>query len=60
MPRNTQVLTNCTASGPVIVHVKNGKIIRVEPLEFSPDDAGKWTIQARGKMFSPGIKRWPP
>ncbi|MEM0049673.1 MAG: hypothetical protein QXW39_03960, partial [Candidatus Bathyarchaeia archaeon] len=48
--------TNCTKGGPVFVYVKDGRIVRVEPLELSPDDAESWTIEARGKIFSPPRK----
>ena len=47
-------LTNCTTGGAVHVYVKDGKITRLEPIEFGPEDeGGKWTISARGKKFSP-------
>ena len=49
-----QVFTNCTTGGPVHVYVKDGKITRIEPLKISPDDTDSWTIEARGKKFSPG------
>ncbi len=51
--KGEQVFTNCTTGGPVFVYVKDGKITRIEPLQYSPDDAGCWTIEARGKKFSP-------
>jgi trimethylamine-N-oxide reductase (cytochrome c) len=54
MAKNEQVFTNCTTGGPVLVYVKDDKITRIEPLQYSPDDAGLWTIEARGKKFSPG------
>src|SRR4030042_395820 len=53
MTKGEQVFTNCTTGGPVLVYVKNDKITRIEPLQYSPDDAGCWTIEARGKKFSP-------
>ena len=54
MAKKEQVFTNCTTGGPVRVFVKDDKITRIEPLKFGPDDeAGKWTINARGKKFSP-------
>ncbi|MBP1707378.1 MAG: anaerobic dehydrogenase, typically selenocysteine-containing, partial [Chloroflexi bacterium] len=49
-----QVFTNLTTGGPVNAYVKDGKIVRLEPLEFSGSDAaGNWTIQARGRLFTP-------
>ena len=50
--KDEQILTNCTTGGPVNVYVKDGKITRIEPLELSEDDA-TWTIEARGKKFTP-------
>ena len=47
-----EVYTNCTPGGPVKVFVKNGKIVRMEPLEVEKEE-GTWTINARGKTFSP-------
>jgi trimethylamine-N-oxide reductase (cytochrome c) len=48
--------TSNTNGGPVFVHVKNGKIIRITPIEFEDSDAGSWTIEARGKKFTPPRK----
>ena len=39
--------------GPVHVYVKNGKILRITPIEFTDEDGPTWTIKARGKSFSP-------
>jgi len=47
-----QQFVNCTLSGPVRVFVKNGKIVRVLPLEYNePDDPQPWKIEARGETF---------
>lgn len=48
--------TNNTNGGPVFVYVKNGKILRITPIEFDDTDAGPWTIKARGKTFTPPRK----
>jgi molybdopterin guanine dinucleotide-containing S/N-oxide reductase-like protein len=45
--------TSNTNGGPVFVYVKDGKIIRITPIEFDNTDAQPWTIKARGKMFTP-------
>jgi len=42
-----------TNGGPVFVYVKHGKILRITPIDFDKDDAEPWTIEARGKKFSP-------
>ena len=44
---------NQTNGGPVFVYVKDKKIIRITPLEFDHSDALPWSIEARGKTFTP-------
>ncbi|WP_258359135.1 molybdopterin-dependent oxidoreductase [Moorella sulfitireducens] len=48
--------TSNTNGGPVFVYVKDGKIIRITPIEFDEKDARSWTITARGKNFTPPRK----
>lgn len=48
--------TNLTTGGPVLVYVKDGRILRVTPIEFDESDAQPWTIEARGKSFTPPRK----
>ncbi len=48
-----KVLTNLTNGGPVLVHVRDGKIVRVRPLPLTESDAPSWTITAGNKKFSP-------
>jgi len=50
-----QVFTNCTVGGPVNVFVKDDKITRIEPLILDETDES-WTVEARGKKFSPPKK----
>ncbi len=45
--------TNNTNGGPVYVYVKDGKIVRVTPIEFTDKDASSWSIEARGRVFTP-------
>ncbi|OGO22150.1 MAG: pyrogallol hydroxytransferase large subunit [Chloroflexi bacterium RBG_16_50_9] len=54
--QSEQIFTNCTTGGPVQVYVKNGRITRIEPLQFSDDDAASWVIPARGRRFTPPRK----
>jgi len=49
-------LTNGTTGGPVFVYVKDGRIVRITPMEFDEDDAPSWSINARGREFSPPRK----
>ena len=51
-----QIFTNCTVGGPVFVHVKDGKIVRVRPLILDENDPASWTIEVQGKKFSPPRK----
>ncbi|HLA83106.1 MAG TPA: molybdopterin-dependent oxidoreductase, partial [Thermoleophilia bacterium] len=48
--------TNGTTGGPVFVDVKDGKILRITPIEFDDTDAPSWIIEARGRRFSPPRK----
>ena len=48
--------TNTTNGGPVFVYVKDGKILRITPMEFEAEDAEPWVVTARGKSFSPHKK----
>jgi trimethylamine-N-oxide reductase (cytochrome c) len=53
---NTKRYVNNSNAGPVFVYVKDGKIIRITPIEFDKDDAKSWTIEARGRRFTPPRK----
>ena len=48
--------TNMTNGGPVFIYVKDDRIVRVTPIEFDDGDPPPWTIQARGKQFTPPRK----
>ena len=48
--------TSNTNGGPVFVYVKDGRILRVTPIDFDEDDAEPWTIEARGHRFTPPRK----
>lgn len=45
--------TMLTNGGPLFVHVRNGRIVRLVPIEFDAKDAPGWTITARGRRFTP-------
>jgi len=45
--------TNGTNGGPIFVYVKDGKIIRTTPMDLAEDDAGSYTIEARGRKLTP-------
>ena len=46
---------NHTNGGPVTVDVKDGRIVRLRPIVFNAKEAqaGRWSIKARGRTFSP-------
>lgn len=48
-----KILTNNTVGGPVHVHVEDGKIKRIRPLQLDDNDPKDWTIHARGDSFTP-------
>jgi len=45
--------TSGTNGGPIFVYVKDGKVVRTTPIEFDETDAPSWSIDARGKRFTP-------
>ena len=47
---------NMTNGGPVFVYVKDGKIIRMTPIDFGDEDPPPWTIEARGLKLTPPRK----
>ena len=47
---------NMTNGGPVFVYVKDGKIVRMTPIDFDDDDPPPWTIEARGLKLTPPRK----
>ncbi len=53
LPDGTQRFTSNTNGGPIFVYVKDDKIIRITPIEFDDTDPGTWTIEVRGKNFTP-------
>ena len=53
MSDGTTRYVNNTNGGPVFVFVKDGRIIRITPVEFDETDGASWTIEARGRKFTP-------
>ena len=56
MPDGTRRFTTMTNGGPCFVFVKDDKIIRVTPIDLAPEDGSTWSIEARGKTFTPPRK----
>jgi molybdopterin guanine dinucleotide-containing S/N-oxide reductase-like protein len=57
-----RVFTNLTNGGPVSVYVKDGKIVRVRPLQVPEEEYQPWVIEAGGKKYSPpkALRLAPP
>ena len=53
LPGGVTRYTMLTNGGPLFVHVKDGRIVRTAPIEFDAKDARGWTIEARGRRFTP-------
>jgi hypothetical protein len=45
--------TNLTTGGPVHVDVADGRIVRIIPLQLDDSDGPSWTLEARGRRFTP-------
>jgi len=45
--------TTNSNGGPVFVYVRDGRIVRITPIEFDGKDAPSWTVSARGRSFTP-------
>lgn len=56
MPDGSMRYCNMTNGGPVFIDVKDGKIVRMTPIEFDETDPQPWTIKARGLTFTPPRK----
>ncbi|HUH60800.1 MAG TPA: molybdopterin-dependent oxidoreductase [Candidimonas sp.] len=53
MPDGSIRYTTNTNGGPLFVYVKDGRILRVTPIDFTQADASSYSITARGKHFKP-------
>ncbi|MDR1246388.1 MAG: molybdopterin-dependent oxidoreductase [Clostridiales Family XIII bacterium] len=53
MPNGEMRYVNGSNGGAVFVYVKNGRIVRITPIDFDDKDAAPWTIEAKGKRFTP-------
>jgi trimethylamine-N-oxide reductase (cytochrome c) len=47
---------NMTNGGPVFVHVKDGKIVRMTPIDLTEEDGASCTIEAKGQRLTPPRK----
>jgi len=51
-----EIFTSCSYGGPVFVHVKDGKMIRIRPIVYNETDASSWTLDVNGRKLSPPRK----
>ncbi len=56
MKDGTTRFCTMTNGGPLFVYVRDGEILRTTPVAFDGEDAGTWTIKARGREFTPPRK----
>ncbi len=56
MRDGTKRYTTITNGGPVFVYVKDGRIVRTGVIEYLDKDAASWSIEARGRKFTPWRK----
>jgi molybdopterin guanine dinucleotide-containing S/N-oxide reductase-like protein len=54
--KGTKRYVSNSSGMPVFVYVKDGRILRVTPIEFDESDATSWTLEARGRKFTPPRK----
>src|SRR2546430_3604152 len=47
---------NMTNGGPVFIYVKDGKIVRMTPIDLADEDGASWTIEAKGVKLTPPRK----
>jgi len=56
MPDGTRRCATMTNGGPVFVYVKDGRIVRTGVIDYDARDASSWTVEARGRTFTPSRK----
>jgi len=62
MSNQEKMYFNMTNGGPISVYVKDGKVVRVRPLQVPESEYKPWTIEAGGKKYSPpkAVRLSPP
>src|SRR5665213_1979704 len=56
MPDGSMRYCNMTNGGPVFITVKDGKIVRMTPIDLAEDDGASFTIKAKGQSYTPPRK----
>jgi trimethylamine-N-oxide reductase (cytochrome c) len=62
MTDKEKMYVNLTNGGPISVYVKDGKVVRVRPLQVPESEYKPWAIEAGGRTFSPpkAVRLSPP
>jgi trimethylamine-N-oxide reductase (cytochrome c) len=47
--------TTCSTAGSMFVTEKDGKVIRVEPMQFDPEEVDSWEVSHNGKTYTPPL-----
>lgn len=50
-----EIRTTCSTAGPMFVHVKDDKVVRVEPMQFDPSEVKSWEVDVNGKAYAPPL-----
>lgn len=50
-----QRLTTCSTAGPMFVSVRDDRIVRIEAMEFDPDEVKSWSVNSCGKEYKPAL-----
>jgi trimethylamine-N-oxide reductase (cytochrome c) len=54
--RHATLIGDIVGGSPAWIYTKNGRIIRVTPINYTQDEVKPWTITAGGKSFTPRPK----
>lgn len=52
----TKRYVTCTTAGPMFVYVRDGRMVRTEPIHFDEPDFKPWSLTKNGKVYSPSNK----
>jgi trimethylamine-N-oxide reductase (cytochrome c) len=48
--------TTCTTAGPLFYWTKDGKVTRVAPMRFDPEEVDSWSVDVNGHTYKPPLK----
>ena len=50
-----EVHTTCSTAGPMFVHVKDDEVLRIEPMQFDPEEVKTWEVDVNSKAYRPPL-----